>query len=129
MDFNLGFKLDASPITLFSFFIAWVGIVNKINGFNSRKKLVVLFFLFWIPITFYTMLPNIMFSICYFVFIVTMFAFSHVQKKLAFRFWVANIVAVVLFISTIIQASYSDYLVYRLLAFINPNADQSVQGI
>jgi cell division protein FtsW (lipid II flippase) len=118
-----GMTFDVTAITLFLFFLAWAGIFNKINEFNNWTKQVLLFFLFWIPSLLYFMLPHFMISIIYFFFIIMMFTFSFVHKKLTLTLVTVNAVAGFLFIATIIITSRGGNLFSRLLAFINPDAD------
>lgn len=122
-----GFSFDVT-ITLFLFFLAWAGIFNKIKEFNSWKKYMLLFFLFWTPIYIYMMLPHFMLSIIYFFSILTMFAISHVPKKLAMKLLAANIAAGVIFVITMIITSRGSFFFTRLLAFINPDTDPYGNG-
>lgn len=123
-----GFGLDITTLSLFLFFLAWAGIFTKINEFNSWKKQVLLFILFWAPIFLFMLLPNFMFSIIYFFCILTMFAFSHVHKKVAFSLGVANMVASVIFIITLFFTRRIYSFFTRLIAFINPDTDPNGAG-
>lgn len=124
----LDFRMNVTALSLFLFYLAWAGIINKVNTFTSLKKQVFLFFLIWIPSLFYMMLPNIMFSIIYIFCIATMFAFSQVQKKLAIRIGLVNMAAGVFFLSTMIISPRKDIFFTRLSAFINPDADPNGSG-
>lgn len=122
-----GMTFDVS-ITLLLFFLAWAGIFNKINEFNSFKNLVLLYFLFWTPIFFYMMLPHFMLIIIYFCCVLTMFAFSYPSKKLAYKLIVPNVAVGLIVIVTMILSSRGSYLINRLFAFINPNTDPNGGG-
>ncbi|WP_057763028.1 FtsW/RodA/SpoVE family cell cycle protein [Cytobacillus praedii] len=123
-----GYRMNVTVLSLFFLFLAWAGIFNKINTFKSWKKQILLFFLFWSPIFFYMMLPNIMFSIIYFFCIGSMFAFSQVQKRLAVSIGLVNMAAGLIFLSTLITSYRKDYFFIRLAAFINPDADPNGAG-
>ncbi|RKL67277.1 cell division protein FtsW [Salipaludibacillus neizhouensis] len=122
-----GFPFDVT-ITLFLFFLAWAGIFNKIKEFNSWKKYMLLFFLFWTPILIYMMLPHFWLSIIYFLCILTMFAFSHAPKKLAMKLLATNIAAGLIIVITMIITSRGTFFFTRLLAFINPDTDPYGDG-
>lgn len=123
-----GFQVNVTALPLLLLFLAWAGIFNKINTFKSWKKQMLLVFLFWSPIFFYMMLPNIMFSIIYFFCIGSMFAFSQVQKRLAVSIGLVNMAAGLIFLSTLITSYRKDYFFIRLAAFINPDADPNGAG-
>ncbi|MFE8695050.1 FtsW/RodA/SpoVE family cell cycle protein [Cytobacillus sp. FJAT-53684] len=98
------------------------------NECNNWKKQVLLFFLLWTPIPLYIMLPQFMYSIIYFICTLAMFAVSHVNKKLALKLVVVNVVASVIFIITLILSRRGDYFFTRLFAFVNPDADPNGAG-
>ncbi|MGG3806142.1 FtsW/RodA/SpoVE family cell cycle protein [Metabacillus fastidiosus] len=123
-----GLTVDGTMISLFLFFIAWAGIFNKINEFQSWKKQGLLFVLFWTPILFYMMVPNFMNSIIYFFCLLGMFACARVHQKLAINLIVTNIVAGILFIIIFIMTSHQSYLFTRLFTVINPDADPNGAG-
>ncbi|WP_416148990.1 FtsW/RodA/SpoVE family cell cycle protein [Salipaludibacillus sp. HK11] len=122
-----GFHVDVT-ITLFLFFLAWAGIMNKINEFNRVKKQVLLFFLFWTPIFFYMLLPHFMLSIIYFCYVLTMFAFSQVPKKFAMKLATPFLTVGIVFIIIITLTFRGTYLFHRLFAFINPSANPNEEG-
>lgn len=70
-----GIMIDGQAISLFLFFIAWAGIFTKVTEFKGWKKLVMLLILFWLPVIFYTMLPQFVFSIMYFLCVLVMYIF------------------------------------------------------
>ncbi|KAB8137812.1 FtsW/RodA/SpoVE family cell cycle protein [Gracilibacillus oryzae] len=123
-----GITLDGTAITLFLFFLAWTGIFNRINEFNSLIKQVLLFLLFWIPIFLFMTIPHFMVSIIYFFSVIAMFTFSHVQKKLAIKLAIPNILMGIIIIGIVITNSISGELSDRLLGFINPEADPQGAG-
>ncbi|MED4402248.1 FtsW/RodA/SpoVE family cell cycle protein [Metabacillus fastidiosus] len=123
-----GLTVDGTMISLFLFFIAWAGIFNKINEFQSWKKQGLLFVLFWTPILFYMMVPNLMNSIIYFFCLLGMFACARVHQKLDINLIVTNIVAGILFIIIFIMTSHQSYLFTRLFTVINPDADPNGAG-
>ena len=123
-----GLTIDGTMLSLFFFFLAWAGILNKINEFHSWKKQGFLFVLFWIPILLYMTVQDFMVGIIYFFCLLGMFTFAQVHKKLAIRLVVTNLVAGVIFMIMIIMTSRQSYLFTRLSAFINPDADPNGAG-
>ncbi|MDL4842448.1 FtsW/RodA/SpoVE family cell cycle protein [Aquibacillus rhizosphaerae] len=123
-----GVTLHVPMITLFLFILAWAGIFTRINEFASRIKQVVLFFLFWIPILIYLMLPDLMVGFIYLICIVTMFAFSPVQKKLAIKLIIVNVVLGVCVIGAIMISTLGNYIHDRLSFFLNPNTYPDGEG-
>ncbi|WP_186575975.1 FtsW/RodA/SpoVE family cell cycle protein [Aquibacillus kalidii] len=115
-------------ITLFLFIFAWADIFTRINEFASGFKQVELVFLFWIPILIYLMLPDLMVSFIYVICIVTMFAFSPVQKKLATKLVTVNVILGVCVIGAIINSIQGTYIYDRLSFFLNPNAYPDGEG-
>ncbi|WP_280771553.1 FtsW/RodA/SpoVE family cell cycle protein [Salipaludibacillus daqingensis] len=124
------FSFDATVFSLFFLFIAWTGLLTKINTFNSWSKQCLLCFLFWTPIFLYFMLPHFSLTIIYFFSIMTIFTFSHVSKKLAMKVVIANatVTASILFTFAMISFSRGGYFFHRLAAFINPTADPNGDG-
>ncbi len=122
-----GLSTDVT-ITLLLFLLAWAGILSKINEFHSVKKQVLLFIMFWAPILVYMMLPHIMFSIIYFISVITMLAVSNVQKKLAIKLLATNISAGLVLLVFIIASSRGGYFFQRLQVFIDPNKDPMGAG-
>ncbi|WP_025025482.1 FtsW/RodA/SpoVE family cell cycle protein [Caldalkalibacillus mannanilyticus] len=123
-----GVTIDVTAITLLLFFLAWAGIFSKINEFHSWIKQVLLFFLFWTPILLYILVPQVMLSIMYIFFMIAMFAFSHIHKKLALKLAATNVVAGIIFMATMLITSHGGYYYNRLFAFINPEADPNGAG-
>ncbi|RHW43371.1 FtsW/RodA/SpoVE family cell cycle protein [Neobacillus notoginsengisoli] len=120
--------VDGTTMSLFFFFLAWAGIFNKINEFQSWKKQGLLFVLFWTPILLYMMVPSFMIIIIYFLCIIGMFAFAPIQKKLAVNLAITNLLAGIIFIIMFYMTLRQSYLFTRLSAFINPSADSSGAG-
>lgn len=120
--------VDTTMITLFLFFLAWAGIFNRINEFNSNKKQIILTLLFWIPIVLYAMLPHVMLYINYFFCIITMFVFSNIKKKLMIKAFVANVVAGIILTVLMIVSSQRSYVYDRLSAYLNPESDSGGAG-
>ncbi|WP_409275988.1 FtsW/RodA/SpoVE family cell cycle protein [Neobacillus sp. SCS-31] len=123
-----GLTIDGTMISLFFFFLAWAGILNKMNELNSCKKQGLLFVLFWTPILLYTMVPSFMVSMIYLFCVLGMFAFARIHKKLAINLVVTNIVAGITFMIMIIMTSSQSSWFTRLSAFINPTADPNGTG-
>ncbi|MFA9560128.1 FtsW/RodA/SpoVE family cell cycle protein [Evansella sp. AB-rgal1] len=114
--------IDVSGVSLFFFFVGWAGIISKIHDeFTTWKKQVLVLLLFWFPILLYTVLPQFITSIIYFVCVVTMFAFSGVSKKFVIKSLAINGVFGIAWLSIL---SYfimnTQHRLDRLLAFINP---------
>ena len=126
--FISGVTVDGTMMSLFFFFLAWAGILNKINEFHSLKKQGLLFVLFWTPILLYMMVPNLMMGIIYFFCLLVMFAFARVHKKLAINLFVTNLMAGIILIMMIMMTSHQSYLLNRISAFINPDADPNGAG-
>ena len=124
----LGLTVDGTMLSLFFFFLAWAGIINRINEFHSWRKQGFLFVLFWTPIMLYMTVPNFMMGIIYFFCILGMFAFARVHKKLAINLVITNLVVGIFFMMFIIMTSRQSYVFARLSAFINPAADESGLG-
>lgn len=122
-----GLAVDGTIMSLFFFFLAWAGILNKINEFHDKKKQGFLLVLFWIPILLYVMVPDVMVAIIYFFCILGMLLFSRIDKKLTIKLMITNLVAGAIFMM-IIMSSRQSYLFTRLSAFINPDADPSGTG-
>jgi cell division protein FtsW (lipid II flippase) len=123
-----GLTVDGTILSLFCFFLAWAGIFNKINEFQSWKKQGLLFVLFWTPILLYMMVPDFMISIIYFLCILGMFAFTRIHKKLAVNLSLTNLLAGIIFIIMFYKTTRQSYLLTRLSAFINPTADSNGAG-
>lgn len=123
-----GVTLHVPMITLFLFILAWAGIFNRINEFASRIKQVVLFFLFWIPISIYLMLPELMVGLIYLICTVTMFAFSPVQKKSAIKIVTFNVGVGVSVVGVIMISSFGRYVHDRLPFFLNPYSSPDEEG-
>lgn len=123
-----GLTVDGTMMSLFFFFLAWAGIFNKINEFQNWKKQVFLLVLFWTPILLYTMVPDYMISIFYFLCILGMFGTARIHKRLAINMALTNLLAGIIFIIMFYMTSSQSYLVTRLSAFINPTADSNGAG-
>ncbi|KKK36076.1 cell division protein FtsW [Mesobacillus campisalis] len=123
-----GLTVDGTMMSLFFFFLAWAGIFNKMNEFQSWKKQGFLFVLFWTPILLYMMVPNFIISIIYFLCILGMFAFARIQKKLAINLALTNLLAGITFMIMIYMTSRQSYLFTRLSVFINPDANPNGAG-
>jgi cell division protein FtsW (lipid II flippase) len=123
-----GLTVDGTKMSLFFFFLAWTGIFNRINEFQSWKKQGLLFVLFWTPIMLYIMVPDFMISIIYFLCILAMFAVARIHKKLAVNLSLTNLLAGIIFIIMFYMTSRQSYLFTRLSAFINPTADPNGAG-
>ncbi|WP_087974233.1 FtsW/RodA/SpoVE family cell cycle protein [Oceanobacillus rekensis] len=123
-----GMTIDVTAISLFLFFIAWAGIFAKMNAFKGWKKQGMLFFLFWTPVLLYIMLPQFMFTIIYFLCVVTMYVFSHVHKKLAIKVAMGNLLIGISFISAMLLNSRNSNFFDRLMAFANPDTDPNGAG-
>ncbi|RHW29958.1 FtsW/RodA/SpoVE family cell cycle protein [Oceanobacillus profundus] len=123
-----GLTVDGTIMSLFFFFLAWAGILSKMNEFHSWKKQGFLLVLFWIPILLYMMVPDFMVAIIYFFCLLGMFIFARVHKKLAIKLVITNLVAGAIFMIMIIMTSRQGYLFTRLSAFINPDTDPNGAG-
>lgn len=105
-----GIMIDGQAISLFLFFIAWAGIFTKVTEFKGWKKLVMLLILFWLPVIFYTMLPQFVFSIMYFLCVLVMYIFYYRHNRFAIKVALGNLLVGVIFISTMILKYPSSYL-------------------
>ncbi|QUR83781.1 FtsW/RodA/SpoVE family cell cycle protein [Listeria monocytogenes] len=105
-----GIAIDSPAISLFLFFIAWAGIFTNANAFKGWKKLVMLLILFWLPVIFYTMLPQFVFSIMYFLCVLVMYIFYYRHNRFAIKVALGNLLVGVIFISTMILKYPSSYL-------------------
>ncbi|ELE2995447.1 FtsW/RodA/SpoVE family cell cycle protein [Listeria monocytogenes] len=105
-----GIAIDSPAISLFLFFIAWAGIFTKVTEFKGWKKLVMLLILFWLPVIFYTMLPQFVFSIMYFLCVLVMYIFYYRHNRFAIKVALGNLLVGVIFISTMILKYPSSYL-------------------
>ncbi|WP_026674837.1 FtsW/RodA/SpoVE family cell cycle protein [Alkalihalobacterium bogoriense] len=123
-----GIEVNSTTLSLLLFFIAWVGIISKINEFNSWLKQALLFSLFWVPILFYMVLPQFIYIIIYFVCILTMFSCSRVHKKLATSLIISNIIAGLVVIMSIPSTSRGVYFYHKLVAFFNPKSYEDAFG-
>jgi cell division protein FtsW (lipid II flippase) len=123
-----GLTVDGTMLSLFFFFLAWAGIFNKVNEFQSWKKQAFLLVLFSTPILLYMMVPDFMISMIYFLCILGMFAFARIHKKLAVNLSITNLLAGIIFIFMFYKTSHLSYLFTRLSAFINPAADSNGAG-
>ncbi|WP_047985851.1 FtsW/RodA/SpoVE family cell cycle protein [Ornithinibacillus californiensis] len=123
-----GITIDVGTATLFFFFLAWAGIFSRINAFNTWIKKMLLSFLFWTPILFYIMIPNLGVMMIYFFCIVMLFAFSKAQKKLAIQLVILNLVVFILIFSLYFSTFLGTERMNRLTAFMNPNADPFDSG-
>ncbi|WP_078596548.1 FtsW/RodA/SpoVE family cell cycle protein [Evansella clarkii] len=116
--------VDSSILSLFLFFIAWAGIMSNINNFSSLRKQALLVMMAWVPVILFALMPHYIFSIIYICFVLTMFAFSHVEKKIALTFAGANITIGMLVPAAILISSRDVYFYYRFSAFFDPSSDQ-----
>ncbi|MDG5788635.1 FtsW/RodA/SpoVE family cell cycle protein [Evansella sp. AB-P1] len=123
-----GVSFNPLPLSLLLFFLAWTSILFKINEFKSLKKQVLLFVLFWTPVLLYLALPYFAFTIMYFFCVIVMFAFSKVQKKLAMKIVIANMVTAILFISSTIFITRDGYYINRFTTFLDPQSDPDGAG-
>lgn len=120
--------VDSSVLSLFLLFIAWAGILSNINNFSSLRKQALLVMMAWVPVILFALMPHYIFSIIYICFVLTMFAFSHVKKKIALTFAGANITIGLLFPAAILISSRDGYFYNRFIAFLDPYSDQHGLG-
>lgn len=121
----LGFNIDIRPFTLFLFFLAWTGILNRMNRFNTIKKQGFLLFLFWIPLLQYLMLSNYMLSILYACCICVMIVFSKGLKPIVVRLSSFLIISSIVLISAILLTFKDSTGVFP---FLNPDLDPTGDG-
>jgi cell division protein FtsW (lipid II flippase) len=86
-----GVALDVTLISLFLFFLAWAGILTKINEHNKVVKQFILLLLLWTPIIIYLGVSSWFSCIIYLISILAMFTFSQVRKKLAIKLVTVNL--------------------------------------
>ncbi|GAE27727.1 cell division protein FtsW [Halalkalibacter wakoensis JCM 9140] len=117
-----GFTLDVT-LTLFLFFLAWAGLLDRINVWNSVNKQVLLIVLFWAPIFVYLQLPHVMLSIIYFFSVGIMFAVSRVHKKIAINIVGFTLGMGFIFIGFMIFTGRGSYFFARMSSFLYPERD------
>ncbi|WP_239257343.1 FtsW/RodA/SpoVE family cell cycle protein [Listeria ilorinensis] len=105
-----GITIDGPAVALFLFFLAWAGIFAKIDAFKGWKKQGMLLILFWTSFLLYFMLPQLMYSVIYFLCVLVMYIFSYAHKQLAIKVALGNLLIGIIFISTMILYSPTDYL-------------------
>lgn len=115
-----GFTIDATPITMLLFFLAWAGVFTKEKTMFNGWRQIVIFVLFWIPFILYMMLPYFPYSIFYFFCVLMMFTFSHISKKCKFITVTANMTMCLLFIVPILINFRGSRLSERLFSFLSP---------
>lgn len=118
-----GIFIDVPIITLFLFYLAWAGIMNNINKFDSWLKQLTLVFLFWVPIIIYLIVPSKMSALIYFFCVLTMFAFSGVRKQLAFRMILSNAIGGILMLVVAWPVFWNEEFRSRFIYFLSPNSD------
>ncbi|AST91308.1 hypothetical protein BC6307_08470 [Sutcliffiella cohnii] len=124
-----GVVINSTHCTLFLFFLAWIGILYRINTFKSWKKQMLLFFLFWIPIIFYMMLPNFTLTIMYISCVCIMFCFSKVHKSLAIKIITTSVgTGIILLVPLLFTPRGSHFFSERLSAFLYPEKDPGGYG-
>ncbi|ECB9672361.1 FtsW/RodA/SpoVE family cell cycle protein [Listeria monocytogenes] len=110
-----GIMINGPAISLYLFLIAWAGIFTKVTDFKGWKKLVGLLILFWLPVIFYIMLSQFVFSIIYFLCVLVMSIFYYRRNRFAIKVALGNLLVGIIFISTMIlkfsSSSLSDNLI------------------
>ncbi|MBC2328608.1 FtsW/RodA/SpoVE family cell cycle protein [Listeria swaminathanii] len=105
-----GIMINGPAISLYLFLIAWAGIFTKITDFKGWKKLVGLLILFWLPVIFYIMLSQFVFSIIYFLCVLVMYIFYYRHNRFAIKVALGNLLVGIIFISMMILKYPSSYL-------------------
>ncbi|MBC2266400.1 FtsW/RodA/SpoVE family cell cycle protein [Listeria sp. FSL L7-0083] len=105
-----GIMINGPAISSYLFLIAWAGIFTKVTDFKGGKKLIGLLILFWLPVIFYIMLSQFVFSIIYFLFVLVMYIFYYRRNQFAIKVALGNLLIGIIFISTMILKSSSSYL-------------------
>ncbi|WP_010097771.1 FtsW/RodA/SpoVE family cell cycle protein [Ornithinibacillus scapharcae] len=118
-----GIFSDVTIITLCLFFLAWAGLLRNINKYDHWIKQLALVFLFWVPIIIYMVVPSMMSALIYFICILTMFAFSSVQKQLALKMFLWNVIGGVLLLVTVVLPLFRNVFHSRLAYFLSPESD------
>ncbi|EAE1292592.1 TPA: FtsW/RodA/SpoVE family cell cycle protein [Listeria monocytogenes] len=111
-----GIMINGPAISLYLFLIAWAGIFTKVTDFKGWKKLVGLLILFWLPVIFYIMLSQFVFSIIYFLCVLVMSIFYYRRNRFAIKVALGNLLVGIIFISTMILKFSSSYLSDNLIS-------------
>ncbi|MBC2062918.1 FtsW/RodA/SpoVE family cell cycle protein [Listeria marthii] len=111
-----GIMINGPAISLYLFLIAWAGIFTKITDFKGWKKLVGLLILFCLPVIFYIMLSQFVFSIIYFLCVLVMYIFYYRHNRFAIKVALGNLLVGIIFISTMILKFSSSYLSDNLIS-------------
>ncbi|EKZ0312519.1 FtsW/RodA/SpoVE family cell cycle protein [Listeria monocytogenes] len=111
-----GIMINGPAISLYLFLIAWAGIFTKVTDFKGWEKLVGLLILFWLPVIFYIMLSQFVFSIIYFLCVLVMSIFYYRRNRFAIKVALGNLLVGIIFISTMILKFSSSYLSDNLIS-------------
>ncbi|EAD5258267.1 FtsW/RodA/SpoVE family cell cycle protein [Listeria monocytogenes] len=111
-----GIMINGPAISLYLFLIAWAGNFTKVTDFKGWKKLVGLLILFWLPVIFYIMLSQFVFSIIYFLCVLVMSIFYYRHNQFAIKVALGNLLVGIIFISTMILKFSSSYLSDNLIS-------------
>ncbi|EAG9427701.1 FtsW/RodA/SpoVE family cell cycle protein [Listeria monocytogenes] len=111
-----GIMINGPAISLYLFLIAWAGIFTNFTDFKGWKKLVGLLILFWLPVIFYIMLSQFVFSIIYFLCVLVMSIFYYRRNQFAIKVALGNLLVGIIFISTMILKFSSSYLSDNLIS-------------
>ncbi|EDO1182425.1 TPA: FtsW/RodA/SpoVE family cell cycle protein [Listeria innocua] len=111
-----GIMINGPAICLYLFLIAWAGIFTKVTDFKGWKKLVGLLILFWLPVIFYIILSQFVFSIIYFLCVLVMYIFYYRRNQFAIKVVLGNLLVGIIFISTMILKFSSSYLSDNLIS-------------